>query len=823
MRVYWICLAGACLGIACVQLLPALPSLTIIGVWAGLMVAGWLCLWPIKLSVLKTILMGLLCVLLGMAYSTYRAQLRLADSLASIHENKTSRVVLRVSEIALYGPDYVQFKAKVLDSFSIKGIPVHIQVRWQVGQWPGIYGKPRDINDKLPLIRPGQVWEMSLKLKRVHGAMNPNGFDYETHAFANNIRAMGAVKGQPKLLADEPFGSFAIAIERLRDQVRSAMLPYLKDKRYGPVMVALVMGDQNGIAQDDWKLFNLSGVTHLVSISGSHITMLAVLGHFLVLWGCQRIKFKGKLLSDHRSVHVLAAFFGLLVAWAYCLLAGWGVPAQRTLLMLAIGYGLILFRWRMPIFFILLLTCLGVLLLDPWAMLSSGFWLSFSAVAVLIWLGRHQAQQGRGYVQSRSQKMLSAFALAARFQLMITLALAPFLILLFSQLSLVSPLVNAYAIPLIGWVITPFSLLFALLALLNLHTSATQWLGHFTHDILQGILDLTQWFAQLPWASVYIATPALWGLLLALAGVFIVCQARGLPYKNLAWCFMVPVFLGKTDRPLPGYWNLIALDVGQGTAVVVLTQKHAVLFDAGPRTSHANEAGSRTILPYLRSVGIKQLDVVVVSHSDVDHAGGFAEVIAGMHTGMAYASFGLDRFLAEEEKRLEHDYALSNRDLAYLPCGQGQSFSLDGVSFTFLNNGQLPLSNESGNAQSCVLLVQGRQHNALLTGDIHVEQEIGLVQQGLEKVNVVVVPHHGASTSSSLPFIQALKAGHAIVQSGYLNRYGHPHRLVQQRWEDAGSLFWRTDRDGAVTVRSSMQGLDLLASRREKKRYWHAR
>jgi len=823
MRVYWICLAGACLGMAGVQLLPVLPSLIILSLLAGLLLLAWLCLWPRQFPAFKAIFIGVLCFLLGMAYSTYRAQLRLADSLASLHENKTSRVVLRVAEIALYGPDYVQFKAEVLDSFSIKGIPTHIQVRWQVGKWPGLYGKPENLKDKLPVIRPGQIWAMSLKLKRVHGAMNPNGFDFETHAFANNIRAMGAVKGQPKLLADEPFSRFAIAVERGRDRVRSAMLPYLQDKRFGPVMMALVMGDQNGIAQDDWILFNLSGITHLVSISGSHIMMLAVLGNFLVLWLCKRIKRKGKLLSDHRSVHVLAAFVGLLVAWAYCLLAGWGVPAQRTLLMLAIGYGLVLFRLRMSIFFILMLACFCVFLLDPWAMLSSGFWLSFSAVAVLIWLGRHHAQQGRGNEPGKGKKLWATFVLAAKFQLMITLALAPFLILLFSQFSLVSPLVNAYAIPLIGWVITPLSLLFALLAILNFHVATIQWLGNLTHDILQWVLDVTAWFAQLPWASVYIASPALWGLLLALAGVFIVCQAKGLPYKNLAWCFMVPVFLGKTDRPLPGYWDLIALDVGQGTAVVVLTQKHAVLFDAGPRTSHANEAGSRTILPYLRSMGVKQLDTIVVSHSDVDHAGGFAEVIAGINTGMAYASFGLDRFLLEEEKRMDREYVLLNRNQAYLPCGQGQAFSFDGVSFTFLNSGQLPLPNESGNEQSCVLQVQGSQHSALLTGDIHIEQENGLVQPGLEKVNVVVVPHHGANTSSSPAFAQALKADHAIAQNGYLNRYGHPHRLVRQRWEDAGSVFWRTDRDGAITVRSSIQGLDLLATRSVKKRYWHAR
>ncbi len=823
MRVYWICLAGACLGIAGVQLLPDLPSLTIISLLVGLMLAAWLCLWPRQWPVLKAVVIGVFCLLLGMAYSTYRAQLRLGDSLAVIHENKTSRVVLRVAEIALYGPDYVQFKAEVLDRFSIKGIPTHIQVRWQAGKWPGIYGKPKDIKDKLPVIKPGQVWGMSLKLKRVHGAMNPGGFDFETHAFANNIRAMGVVKGQPRQLADEPFSSFAIAVERGRDQVRSAMLPYLKEKRYGPVMMALVMGDQNGIAQDDWKLFNLSGVTHLVSISGSHITMLAVLANFLVLWVCKRIKLKGKWLSDHRSIHVLAAFVGLLVAWVYCLLAGWGVPAQRTLLMLAIGYGLILFRLRMSIFFILLLTCLGVLLLDPWAMLSSGFWLSFSAVAVLIWLGRHHAQQGKAGGQGRGNKMLSAFALAARFQLMITLALAPFIILLFSQFSLVSPLVNAYAIPLIGWVITPLSLIFALLAMLNAPVLMVQWLGNLAHDILQWVLDLTQWFAVLPWASVYIASPSVWGLLLALAGVFIVCQAKGLPYKNLAWCFMVPVFLGKTERPLPGYWNLVALDVGQGTAVVVLTQKHAVLFDAGPRTSHANEAGGRTILPYFRSMGVSRLDTLIVSHSDVDHAGGFAEVIAGIDTGMAYASFGLDRFLAEEERRMDRQYELRNRDLAYLPCGQGQDFSFDGVSFAFMNSGQLPLPNVSGNGQSCVLHVQGSEHSALLTGDIHIEQENELVQLGLEKVNIVVVSHHGANTSSSPAFVQALQADHAIVQNGYLNRYGHPHRQVQQRWEGAGSVFWRTDRDGAVTVRSSIQGLGLLATRRAAKRYWHAR
>ncbi|NLY63874.1 MAG: DNA internalization-related competence protein ComEC/Rec2, partial [Alcaligenaceae bacterium] len=709
---------------------------------------------------------------------------------------------------------------KVLNRFSLEGIPSQIQVRWQVGPWPGVYGKPKPLQDKLPVIRPGQTWEMSLKLKRIHGSMNPNGFDYEAYAFANNVRAGAAVQGSPVLLEDRPFASFKIAIERGRDTVRSAMLRYLPNKRYASVMVALVMGDQNSISQEDWELFNQTGITHLVSISGSHITMLAMMASLLLIWLSKKFRVYGKLLSDQRPVQVLSALAGLLLAWFYCLLAGWGIPAQRTLLMLLIGFLALAFRIRVSVFAILLFCCFCVLLLDPWAILSSGFWLSFSAVAVLMWLGKSHIQK-KGSWQGESP--LAVIMTAARIQLFITLALAPFLILLFNRFSVVSPLVNAYAIPLIGWVITPLSLLLALWGVTGFFPSAIFWLSNFTHGILQWMLEFTRLLAQLPGGNLYIASPPLAGFLIALLGVIVLCQAKGWPYKKLAWCFVIPVFFVRAERPLPGYWTLVALDIGQGTAVLVLTENHTLLFDTGARKSHASEAGSRIILPYLRSIGVKRLDTLIVSHSDLDHAGGFSEIIAGIDTGMVYASFRVDGFVAYEEKQLGKEYTLHNPELAYLPCRQGQRFVYDGVVFEFLNQGISPLPLDSGNEHSCVLHITGKQHTALLSGDIYTTQEAGLLEQGLGKTNVVVVAHHGAKTSSGQPFVTALKADHAIAQNGYLNRYGHPAKEIQQRWQESGSVFWRTDRHGAITIHSSPYGLNANSERNSGKRYWHAR
>ncbi|MGP1615780.1 MAG: ComEC/Rec2 family competence protein, partial [Pollutimonas bauzanensis] len=342
------------------------------------------------------VLLPLWAGIAGLLVAVARAEHRLADSLDSANENRVSRVVLRVAALPRLDPDSRQFEAEVISSMPA-GVPSRIQVTWAAPDWAGPYGRagraPADGGYAgFAELAPGQVWRMSLTLKKPHGNRNPHAFDYESHLFAQGIRATGSVRGAPLLLRDEPWASLPVMAQRARHRVRAAMQPYLAGKRYGAVLLALAIGDQASVEASDWQVFNRTGITHLVSISGSHITMIAALGGSLAFWLWRRGRLRGRALAERLPAQVAAALAALLVAWLYCLLAGWGVPARRTFLMLAVVAAAYLLRLPMDASRLLPLAAFAVVLLDPWALLASGFWLSFGAVCVLMasagWWGR---------------------------------------------------------------------------------------------------------------------------------------------------------------------------------------------------------------------------------------------------------------------------------------------------------------------------------------------------------------------------------------------------------------------------------------------------
>lgn len=814
-----------------VQSLPALPgAFPLIMAFAAVAIlsAGVFALrrhaWACRLRFLLVLLWG---AALGLAYTAALAQLRLADSLDEGNQDKVSRVVLRVAGLARVNADSRVFEAEVVSSRPA-GVPSRIQVSWNAAAYSGPYGASRATPAEFPELAPGQVWRMALTLRRPHGVHNPHGFDYESHLFAQGIRAVGRVRGTPVLLEDDPWQSLPVAAERLRHRVRAAVSPFIEGKRYGSVLLALSIGDQAAIPAADWQVFNRAGLSHLIAISGGHITMIAALGGLTVLWAWRRCRFGGRMLAERVPAQIAASLAALLVAWLYCLLAGWGVPARRTFLMLAVLAGAHVFRVPLTASRLLCLAALAVVLLDPWAILASGFWLSFGAVWVLMasasWWGRHM----RHARISRSKALVLGLAAATILQLAITVALMPILALLFNEVSLVSPLANAYAIPLVTFIVTPLSLLLALFAVLpglELAAAATAWLGHAVLDVL---MRPTAWLAGLELASVGVAAAPAWATLFAVSGLLLAAMPYGLPMRRAAWLLVLPALFWRAERPPPGGWNLFALDVGQAGSLVVQTARHVLVFDTGLRSGPESDGGARIVLPFLKALGERAIDVLVVSHADIDHAGGVRSLLSSMPVQQSYSSFDLRAYLGREAGLLGLAGQLPVMPLAMSACEYGAAWRIDGVAFEFL----WPLPGEAGkgsktpvrpNDAACVLRIRGKHHSILLTSDIGVAQERILVDRGLAGVDVVAVGHHGSAGSSGAAFVRAADADHAVAQAGAWNRYGHPSPRVQRRWEAAGARFWRTDMDGAVSFRSRPEGLAVQSSRQARRRYWQGR
>jgi len=817
---------------------------------------------------------------LGFAITVFWAQQRLAQVLEDGNVDRVSRVTLRVRGLPRLQPDRIRFEADVLDSHPA-GVPRRILVSWPASGWRSPYAAARPADPPFPVVRAGQVWRMALVLRPVQAAQNIAAFDYEGHVFAAGIRASGTVRGAPEHLRDEDWHSISVVADRARHRIREAMAPHLEGKRYGAVLRALAIGDQDGMDDADWRVFNRTGLTHLVSISGSHITMLAGMAALAVRWLWCRLSWRGRILAERWPARRAAACAALITAWLYCLLAGWGVPARRTFLMLAMVAGAQALQLRLSGSRVLALAAAVVVALDPWALLASGFWLSFAAVAVLLAAGRDVAPPvqaavspvargshrgaiaaGAAPAASRSDRWLRGLKLAARLQWAITLALAPVLAWVFHEVSLVSPAANAYAIPLIELCITPLSLMLAAVSLAPGLDWAAAGLAWLAHGALTLMMRPTEWLAGLPTWPVA-AGPA-WLYLLAAAGV--VCalwpdDARwafhrpdasagsrsplfpGVAWlgrakaalasrsrqaatslwrlRRWAWLALLPMALWTPPRPGEGEWDLHALDVGQGSALLLRTARHAIVFDAGARHARDVDEGARTVVPVLRALGIRRLDALILSHVDLDHAGGARSILDVVQVEQAFSAFDLDRWLDRESRLLQAQPA--SRPLAASPCRFGMHWRIDGVSFEFL--WPLDVRRErkgvQANAGSCVLRVRGRYHSLLLTGDIEARTEAALVGRGLTPADVVVAAHHGSRTSSSAPFVEAVAAGHVIVQVGRWNRHGHPDGAVLNRWRQSGATVWRTDRQGGINAQSRATGLSVSSVLESSRRYWH--
>ena len=831
-------------GCAALQLQPALPAMTWVNgeptglptvlrtVWPLLLLFvlwAFIALAPndrrqglrqkwypgLKTIVQQTVLLVLIGVS-GFYYAAWRAELRLSTPLLPMWEGRDLTLKGRVSGLPETRSDAHSVAVSfVLDVTTVEttGAQVPQRVRLSAIRYRNAE-TPADQSDALPIqVTGGDCLQLHARLYRPHGSLNPGGMDYEGWLLERGIRATGHVQGLP-VMASGCNGTVGAHIDRVREWIRGHLMQSLTNAPfatpYAGVVIALAVGDQEAIPSSQWTLFRQSGTTHLFSVSGLHITLFSALVYALVRLIWRRFPHLNLKLPAHRAGLAL----GLLASAIYTVLAGFEIPAQRTLAMLTGGVVLAWLDHTATPSRLLAAALLMVVLLDPWAALSPGFWLSFSAVAILLWAGMRHARLKRPVWQTW-----------AHAQWAITLGLTPLLLSLFQEVSLVSPLANAVAIPLISLLGVPLSLLAA----------AVPWdvLTWPAHGVVYAVMWVLGILTALPQPVFNATSPGLLALGLALIGAVLLLLPRGFPARWLGLVMCVPLFFPRLPAPEVGEAWISVLDVGQGNAVIVRTAHHTLLVDAGPRYGVEHDAGQRIVAPALWALGIKQLDGLVLTHDDMDHSGGVSSVLA------SHRPIWLLTPLAG---RAKEDLGEIGRGVMHqrpdaIRCQAGQVWRWDDVEFNVLHppEHQYAMSGYDDNDRSCVIEVttggsaRVPKQRALLAGDVGRLSEMNLIERNvLRPVDLLVVPHHGSKSSSSEAFLMGVQPRLAVIPVGHRNRYGHPHAEVLARYRQHDIRVMRTDREGALTVYlnntldPTLGTVKVESARDEMKRYWHA-
>ena len=647
-----------------------------------------------------------------------------------------------------------------------------------------------------PHVRPeaGQRWELQVKLRRPRGYANPHGFDYEGWLFRKGIGATGYVleQGENRQLPETRVD----AISRIRGHFVARVAALFPDDDAAAVLMAIGVGARHKISREQWDRYAATGTSHLMAISGLHIG-LAAGSMFLFSWlvlapFCSR-----------RNVRDLAALVAIIAAGAYALVSGMAVPAQRAFLMALVVTVALGLRRRLPGGAMLAFPGLLIFLLDPIAILTPGFKLSFSAVGILA----VYAQQHFRATNFRVWQFAGPFVTHARrliyLQFALLAGLLPLTVFEFSRVAIAAPLVNLLALPIFNFVTVPLCL-FGMLFDGPLQGAGDTFLS-WAYESIRMVLMLVDIVAERP--GLRFDVPALGGFFVVVAAMPLlhVILPPAWPGRRLAWIAIVAVLLYKPSAPVAGCLEYSVLDVGQGLAVVLRTREHVLLFDTGPSFRSGSNTAELVVMPFLQSVGIEKLDKLIVSHADQDHAGGFA---------MLRQALVIEQVLVGEQ--VGQSQTLQNQ------CIAGYRWSWDEISFEVLH----PRNSSAwtGNNRSCVVLVGIGDTRLLLTGDIEAPVETLLVHTAaLPRADIVIVPHHGSGTSSSQPFIKTLEPALAIVSAGFANRWGMPGKDVVRRWEQAGARVLNTATAGAISQRLCRSGGlgPIRRSRIDSMKYWH--
>jgi competence protein ComEC len=734
--------------------------------------------------IFKKVLAFCLVGVLGFLYISLYSNYLLARSLPTSLEKKPIEIIARID--SLPEKKITFFKGKELETYRFEA-----QILQTIPNtlWP----KPGKIrlswHEPDEKISPGSIWQFTVKLKRAINYANPGSFDYEKHLFSNHWVAEGYIsdKTVAKKLSQPFYFRFW---HQIREYLHLEMQKLLPESPFSALIIALIIGCRSTILPIHWEVFQATGTAHLMAISGLHVGIIAaiVFKTSQFCWKMLPVKFL-KIPSQQ-----FAAFNTLIISLFYALIAGLSVPTQRAFIMVAVFMvGLLRRRsfssWRS--FFLALFL---ILLLDPLSTLTAGFWLSFLAVGIMIYgMQNRFSPQGLWYQWGRAQWV-------------VFLGLLPISLTIFGQVSLVAPLANIIAIPWVSFFVVPLALLGCLLIPIS--------------KLLAGfLLKISENFLALLWPGLkYLQTLeyALWCkedahpfiLILSFVGCLWLLSPKGFPGKRYGLIFILPLVFSAKEKIAENTALVTVLDVGQGLAVVVETTNHVLVYDTGPKLSPEFDTGDRVVLPYLKKRGIKSIDKIVISHTDNDHIGGLTSILK---------KIVVNEISSSEPEVISHDNVNH--------CMAGQNFVWDGVHFEFLH----PFSRmqKKRNDYSCVLRVSAGSQSILLTGDIEKTSEVQILnryQYDRKKLqsNIMLVPHHGSKTSSSLGFIMAINPEYAVIPVGYHNTYGHPKAEIVARYESLGIKLYDSIRDGAITfkLQDSENITKPICYRPLNKRYW---
>lgn len=631
--------------------------------------------------------------------------------------------------------------------------------KWLKEQWPhpGIvrlsWYKPKH------RLQPGQTWSLTVRLKKPHGFSNPAGFDFEGWLFQQGIHATGYVRKVNSARMIQQTRN----LQSIRYHLYQLLNDSLQEARNKGMIIALALGIRSHISQSDWHKFQRTGTGHLIAISGLHIGLVAGIFFFLSQWLWRQ----SSRLCLRLPAPKAAALFALAGAIIYAFLAGFAIPTQRAMAMIFIVMLAVMAdRTHRPAQ-VLSLALWFVLLLDPHSILSAGFWLSFCAVAILL------------YGMTGRYRPYSGWKSWSRAQWLVSIGLLPLTLYLFQQASIISPVANLIAIPWVSFLIVPLVLAGTLV--LMIHIPAGDFILHLADLLLMPLHSILTTLAVLPYAQWIQPAPTIWVLMAAVLAIALLLAPSGLPVKRLGVLFLLPVFLVSPSAIPPAGYRLTVLDVGQGLAAVIETAQHVLVYDVGPKSSDRFDTGQTVVLPFLYHRNIKYIDRLVVSHGDNDHRGGFEAVQKNIAIGTVYS--GTPQALLPFQA---------------LTCQQSMHWQWDGVDFTFLH----PDTHQAykKNDRSCVLKISSSAGSVLLTGDIHKKSERALLarSRSMLAADILIAPHHGSKTSSHPEFVSAVSASYVIFTAGYNNRFRHPHKDVVQRYQDNGAVLLDSGSHGAI-------------------------
>lgn len=777
-----LCVIFFLFGICTLHLFEELPSLSwVIFSIMALLISRYLILKSLKQNLkkslkktLKNILTYSFVFIVGFFWVTLHAKIQLDKNLPNTLQGKVLTITGTVASIPLNKPEGQRFE------FDVDKLVFPSSNEWRnPGKIQLFYKTENAENIK---IKVGDKWQFQVKLKRPRSYANPGSFDIERHFFLNRLVAKGYVleNSEPELLQSS---IFSYPIDRLRTVIRDKMDELLRDRKLKGLIPALVVGIKDGITEKQWEVFRDTGTAHLMAISGLHVGLVSGFVFFMVrlVWG---------MIPNATAIHFLpspiAASLGAMIgALFYSFLAGFSVPTQRASVMVVLLMIGTLSRRIFSVSRSYFLSLGLVLLWDPLTTLSPGFWLSFGAVGVILYgmRGRKETLWGKW----------------GRAQWVTFVGLIPISLVCFQQVSLVSPLANSITIPWVSFLVVPLALLGTVAMLIHpiIHPVITENISNNVSalflklaesllNVLWPVLEMLQKIPKATWMQAEYTTLTICA---ASISVFLILLPKGLPVRYLGVFYFLPLIYPVTEKLQSKMVKVTVLDVGQGLSTIIRTQNHVLVYDTGPKL-HANfDTGDRVVLPFLATQGIRKVDTLLISHGDNDHAGGAESILKKMPVHQIITS----------EPAIFNNNNLQNT-LKPIVCRRGTKWIWDEVEFEILH----PESHQTRkrNEHSCVLRVRAGKQSVLLTGDIEAKSERDLVLEFEPKKlssTLMLVPHHGSKTSSTLEFIRAVRPEYAIIPVGFMNAYGHPKKEIVERYKNEKISVLSSIEDGAVT------------------------